>query len=182
MIETAVRLFQRGGYHSTSWRTLVEAAGTPWGSAHHHFPGGKEQLGVAAIDMAAEIVALRLQKNFAQYSAAHEGARAYFKAWAASLEASNFQDGCPIATIALETAPASEALTDACRRAFNRWRALLAEQFVQVGVKRKRAGELATILLSTFEGALLVARVSKTTAPLLMAGEQMAALLKNEVP
>src|SRR5437660_1001494 len=48
MIEAAMRLLQRNGYAATSWRGVVEEAGTPWGSAHHYFPGGKEQLTAAA--------------------------------------------------------------------------------------------------------------------------------------
>ena len=182
MIETAVRMFQRGGYHATSWRALVEAAGTPWGSAHHHFPGGKEQLGVAAVDMAAEVVAMRIQKGFAQFKSPHDGVRAFCQAEAASLEASEFHEGCPVATIALETAPGSVSITDACNRAFDRWRSLMAEHLVQVGVTRKRAAELSTIILATFEGAMLVSRVSRTTAPLLIACEQLASLLEAEVP
>src|SRR5689334_13005597 len=118
MIETAVQLFRRGGFHATSWRALVEAAGTPWGSAHHHFPGGKEQLGVAAIDMAAEVVSMQIQQGFAQFNAPQDGVRAFFRNEAKTLEASAYRDGCPIATIALETAPESAALTDACKRAF----------------------------------------------------------------
>ena len=58
----------------------------------------------------------------------------------------------------------------------------MAEHLVQVGVTRKRAAELATIILATFEGAMLVSRVSRTTAPLLIACEQLASLLEAEVP
>ena len=57
MIDTAVRLFQLHGYHATSWRGLVTASETPWGSVHHHFPGGKEELGVAAITTGGDMVA-----------------------------------------------------------------------------------------------------------------------------
>lgn len=181
MIETAMMLFRRGGFHGTSWRALVEAAGTPWGSAHHHFPGGKEQLGVAAIDMAAEMVALQIQQGFAQFNKPQDGVRAYFRMEANTLEQSDFRDGCPIATVALETTSESTALADACKRAFDRWCALMAERLVQNGVKKKRAAELASILLSTFEGALLVARVSRSTQPLTLAAEQLASLLDAEL-
>ena len=53
MIETGVRLFQRGGYYATTWRGLVEEAGAHWGSINHHFPGGKQELAIEAIRVGA---------------------------------------------------------------------------------------------------------------------------------
>ena len=57
MIEAAMSLLQRRGYRATSWRVLTQESGTPWGSVQHHFPGGKEELGVAAIELAEQSVA-----------------------------------------------------------------------------------------------------------------------------
>ena len=57
----------------------------------------------------------------------------------------------------------------------------MAERLIQNGVKKKRASELASIVLSTFEGALLVARVSRSTLPLTLAADQLASLLDAEL-
>jgi TetR/AcrR family transcriptional repressor of lmrAB and yxaGH operons len=180
MIETAVRLFQRNGYQATSWRTLVDEAGTPWGSAHHHFPGGKEQLGVAAIELASRSVIARMAKLFAETRKPAEAVRAWCRASADELEQSGFVCGCPIATVALEAVPASAALTAACKAAFDRWQELLAEGLMSYGVKRKRAAQLATLVLVNIEGGYLVSRVSRSKTPMLLAGEQLAELLEAE--
>src|SRR5256885_3773423 len=105
MIEAAMRLLQRDGYAATSWRGVVEEAGTPWGSAHHHFPGGKEQLAAEAVALGGAHVAELLRSCISDAVTAGDAVRAWFAASARLLRASSYQDGCPIATVALETAP-----------------------------------------------------------------------------
>lgn len=179
MIRAALTLFQRQGYASTSWRRLVEESGAPWGSAHHYFPEGKEQLGLAAIEVAAQDVAGFIEACFSPERSAAEGVHALFKLSAARMKASAYCDGCPIATLALETASTSPALAEACRQTFERWRSAMKEGLARCGVAKDRAAGLSATLLNLFEGGLLVARVTRSTAPLLQAAATMAALLEG---
>jgi TetR/AcrR family transcriptional repressor of lmrAB and yxaGH operons len=181
MIDTAARLFRRRGFHATSWRTLVEEGETPWGSAHHHFPGGKEQLGVAAIERGAAAMSATIAAALAAHRTVPEAVRAWCRVAAEALAASGFRDGCPVATVALETTPESKRLSAACQAAFEGWCAALAAALHAAGAKRKRAGELATIVVASVEGALLLARASRSTAPLTLVGEQLATTLAAEV-
>ncbi len=181
MIETAVRLFQQHGYHATSWRELVAAAGTPWGSAHHHFPGGKEQLGIAAIEAGAQATAASIVESTLENADPATAVRAWCRTRAGELAAADFREGCPIAAVALDVGDGSHALRDACRTAFALWTDLLATRFVAAGATRKRARELATLIVLTVEGALLLARVSRSQTPLLLAGDQLATLLGTEL-
>jgi AcrR family transcriptional regulator len=170
MIESAARLFQRHGYHGVSWRGLVDAAGTPWGSISHHFPGGKEELGVAAIELGSDFLASVIERCFADADAPDTAVRQWFRTTADFVRASEFRAGCPVAIVALETAPDSEALTAASRAAFERWEGLVAEKLAATGVRRGRAREVAGLVLTLLEGALLLARVHASTAPLDRAG------------
>ncbi len=181
MIETAVHLFRRQGYHATSWRTLVEAAGTPWGSAYHHFPGGKEQLGVAAIDLGSDVVVAQMRELLVETRSLPGAVRAWCRTSAERLAESDYIEGCPVATVALESTPESAAITAASRKAFERWCGLLRDQFVANGVKRKRAGELATLVLASVEGGLLLSRVLRSKEPLFVAGEHLFVLLGGEL-
>lgn len=169
MIATAVRLFQRDGYQATSWRRLVQEAGTPWGSAHHHFPGGKEQLGVAAIELGGDMVAALIEHAFAEARTPAAAIDAWFAASAAMLEASDFRDGCPVATVALEVSPDTTPLATACAAALQRWHALVARHLKASGISSPRAKELATATLAGFEGALLLARTLRSTEALRIA-------------
>jgi TetR/AcrR family transcriptional repressor of lmrAB and yxaGH operons len=179
MIETAARLFQESGYQATSWRTLVDEAGTPWGSAHHHFPGGKEQLGVAAIELGAAAVRARIEEAFAAADGPAQAARAWCRSSAESLAASGYVEGCPIATIALECTPRSPALAKACARAFESWRDTIHDRLVEAGFARKRARDLAMLMVVHVEGALVLARASRSKKALLLAGDHLGELLRR---
>jgi TetR/AcrR family transcriptional repressor of lmrAB and yxaGH operons len=173
MIATAVTLFRRDGYSATSWRRLVEEAGTPWGSAYHHFPGGKEQLGVAAVTSAAELVGKTIRRAFERTESAEEAVAWWFGKAAEALANSGYRDGCPVATIALETAHGSPALAEACRTAFTGWHGLLAGLLTE----RDHADELAVAIVNNLEGALVLSRVHRSAQPLETAARHVALLL-----
>ena len=171
MVETAARLFQRDGYHATSWRGLVEEAGTPWGSIHHHFPGGKEELGVEAVGLGADAVLASIDHCFATARSPDRAVRDLFDLSAALMTAGDFTTGCPVATVALETTHGSPALAAASEQAFDRWEGRLAEGLGS----RALAGTVLTLL----EGALVRARVHRSPEPLKAAGRVAARLVRD---
>lgn len=176
MILAAMSLFQREGYAATSWRRLVQESGAPWGSAHHYFPQGKEQLGIAAIEWAARNVTAMMARCFPEGGSAADGIHRLFTASAAQMAKSRFSTGCPISTVALETVPHSAALSEACRKAFELWRQALRDGLVRCGVAPARADPLAVTVLATFEGALIQARVAQSVDPLHVSAALIARL------
>jgi TetR/AcrR family transcriptional repressor of lmrAB and yxaGH operons len=86
-----------------------------------------------------------------------------------------------VATIALESASESTALAAASARTFREWRAMWAKAFRGAGLPAKRARELASILITNFEGALLLGRAWRSAEPLALAAETLAALLEHEL-
>src|SRR5713101_4600203 len=128
MIEATMRLLQRNGYAATSWRGVVEEAGTPWGSAHHYFPGGKEQLTSAAVQLGSQLVLAALEESLESAGLLAEAVRGWFAVSAKNLKQSHYRGGCPIATVALETTPESTALTAVCEASFRQWQTLLASR------------------------------------------------------
>jgi TetR/AcrR family transcriptional repressor of lmrAB and yxaGH operons len=182
MIQTATRLFRRHGYNATSWRVLIEEAGTPWGSIQHHFPGGKEELGVEAIGHGSAQAVGFLESCFDQTASAPAAIRRWFDRNAAALERTEFEYGCPIATVALETTTTSPTLAAASADAFERLLGTLVERFVAAGIPRRRARELGTLVFTSFEGALVVARVKRSAEPLRVAGRQLETLVRDALP
>lgn len=181
MIDTAVRLFQLHGYHATSWRGLVAASETPWGSVHHHFPGGKEELGVAAIAAGGEMVASLI--GSCQRRAGDPGAaiRRWFSISADLLRSGSFEGGCPIATVALETVSESPALAGACAAGFSTWVELICNDLRAAGLSVDRAAQLATVVVAGFEGSMLLARTQRSTAPVEAAADVLAGLVDAEI-
>ncbi|WP_372789519.1 TetR/AcrR family transcriptional regulator [Paraconexibacter sp.] len=179
MIETASRLFQRDGYHATSWRGLVEEAQAPWGSIHHHFPGGKEELGVAAIEAGSDAVAAAITYAFASTRTPAGAIERLFSTSAALMEASGYETACPVASVAVASAHESPALTTASRTAFRRWEDELADRLAAGGVPRRRAPALAGHVMTLLEGALVRARVHGSAQPLRDAGSLAADLVRQ---
>jgi TetR/AcrR family transcriptional repressor of lmrAB and yxaGH operons len=110
MVTAAARLFRAQGYPATGWRQVVTESAAPWGSQAHHFPGGKEQLGVEALSWAATGFERAIRTVFAGVHPA-DAVHRWVHTAAAELAASNWRDGCPVATVTLETAHSSGAPT-----------------------------------------------------------------------
>jgi TetR/AcrR family transcriptional repressor of lmrAB and yxaGH operons len=165
-LAAAAVLFRRQGFHGTALHDVLVAAGSPRGSLYFHFPGGKEQIGEAALNLAGEAV----RSKIAQAAEASPNAETFLtgiaRAMAADLEQSDFCNGCPIATTALETAAQSEVLRAAARRAFQSWEQEVARGLTRFGAKPDDAAISATTILSQIEGALLLARTYRSIEPL----------------
>ena len=179
MIEAASRLFSKQGYRSTTMRGIVEEAGTPWGSVHHYWPGGKEQLGVAAIEFGDQCVRGVISYCTGNAATASEAVALYLTLVGTVLEDSGWQNGCPVTTVALEVASDGTKVTAACEAAFDGWRALWAGAFAAAGVPAQRSLELATIVVGGISGALILSRVSRTVDPMRLAAETLAAQVEG---
>lgn len=166
MIEAAVSLLQKSGYRATSWRTLTEVSGTPWGSVQHHFPGGKEELGVAAIRLAGESVDALIADCMARGATPSEGIRQWFTVSADLLASSAFVGGCPVAPVVLEMSGESTTLRTACAEILATWTETIASTLRASGIAPPTADRLASTAVAAFEGAMILARASQDTTPL----------------
>jgi TetR/AcrR family transcriptional repressor of lmrAB and yxaGH operons len=165
-LAAAALLFRQQGFHGTALHDVLAASGAPRGSLYFHFPGGKEEIGEAALALAGEAVRQKIA-----YAADASGDAKIFltgivRAMAADLEKSDFCNGCPIATTALETSAQSDVLARAARAAFESWEQEIARGLIHFGAKPDDAAVSATIILSHVEGALLLARTYRSVEPL----------------
>ena len=115
LLQTAVRLFRQKGYAATGLTEILTRSGAPKGSLYHHFPGGKEAIGAAAVQLAGEAVTRTLEDLLARTASGEEFVAAYGALLSRSVAASEFRDGCPLATTLLETAPDSSIIRAAGR-------------------------------------------------------------------
>ena len=176
-IETAAILFQEQGYAATGVAAVIEASGTPKGSFYFNFPGGKEELGVRALGLAGARLARGIELLSEAASTPGEFVSSLNAALALGLETSDFTRGCPIATVALETAGSSQALRDAAAEQFRSWedgiaRGISAGAAPGAGDRRRAAA-----ILMLIEGALIMCRVGRTTEPLRQLDGTFALLL-----
>src|SRR5271155_5748099 len=109
-LAAATGLFRQQGYHGTALHDILAASGSPRGSLYFHFPNGKEEIGETALTLAGEAV----RQAIARAAETSEDAEVFLtrvtRGMAADLEKSDYKEGCPIATTALETSAQSAAL------------------------------------------------------------------------
>lgn len=171
LVRTAATLFRTQGYHATGLNQVVAEGGAPKGSLYFHFPGGKEQLAVESVAFSAGEVHSTLRG-----ATSLDEALAVF---ADHLVASDFRNGCPVATVALDVAAESDAIREACVTAYASWHELLVDFLRGQGIHADRAPGLATTVLAAVEGALLLARTQRDVAPLRQVAADMRVLIEG---
>jgi TetR/AcrR family transcriptional regulator, lmrAB and yxaGH operons repressor len=174
MVATAARLFARHGYHAVGFRRIVEESGAPRGSIYHHFPDGKEQLGAEAISFSGAMMVASVERVVAQGSDVASILEQLGELLTGWLERSEFAEGCPVATVALETASDTPRVADACRAVFRDWRQVLRDRLVAEGWDAEQADGFATTTVAAFEGALLLARIERDVAPVRAVARDLA--------
>lgn len=178
-LAAAVKLFRQQGFHGTALHDILAAGGSPRGSLYFHFPGGKEEIGEAALTIAGEAV----RQGIAQAAEASENAEIFVtrvaRRMAADLEKSDYKEGCPIATTALETSAQSEVLGNATRTAFRKWENEIKRGLERFGMTSEDADRVATTVLSQIEGALLLARTYRSPEPLQRAEQALKLLVRS---
>lgn len=167
LVKTAMRLFRRQGYASTGLQQILTESGAPRGSLYHYFPNGKEALGEAAVQTASKLIGDMLREQAARHRAPRAFLRAYCRVMAGWMEESGFRSGCPIATTLLETTPQSPSITAAGQRAIDGWIDVIAGVLADDGMERSEARMRAQLIIAAMEGALILARVRRSTRPIL---------------
>ncbi|MGE0495309.1 MAG: TetR/AcrR family transcriptional regulator [Vulcanimicrobiota bacterium] len=180
MLETTTRLLRRQGFNGTGLNQIIAESNAPKGSLYYHFPGGKEQLAAEAITLASQGIGKRLQSAFDLTSSPRQALDKILEVAAQELEASDFQCGCPVATVALEVAATSEAVQTACSRAFEGAQKILSSNLVKAGYSEDEAANLANLMFTAFEGAMLLSRAHRDTQPLQRLRSTLPLLLKGE--
>ncbi|MBY8861362.1 TetR/AcrR family transcriptional regulator [Nocardia sp. CA2R105] len=170
LVESAAELFSRQGYGATGIKAVLAAAEAPYGSLYHFFPGGKQELGAAALAHGGERYRELLESVYPTGADVVEATAASFVQAAEMLEATDYEDACPIATIALEVANNDELMRTAAAAAFESWLEVLEERFTTAGMTSERAREVAVEIFCLIEGAVLLARTTRSSAPLHTAG------------
>lgn len=164
MIRSAALLFRERGIDGTAFADVLEHSGAPRGSVYHHFPGGKLQLAEEATEYAGEFIAAGLTAALADGDPV-SALQSFVDSWIAILRESDYAAGCPVVAAALE-GERSPGARRAAAEAFARWERLLVEALARYDLPAERARSLATLMLASIEGAVVLARAQRTTEPL----------------
>lgn len=181
IVDASAELFRRQGYNATGVKQIVTEAQAPFGSLYHFFPGGKEQLGAEAVRTSGAMYELLIPAVFDPAPDLITGVRQFFAGAAAHLVETDYEDACPIATVALEVSSASEILRQACADVFESWIEAGTGMYEGAGLTPERARELTIAMLAALEGAFVLARALRSTEPLGVAGEVIAQTVQRAI-
>jgi TetR/AcrR family transcriptional regulator, lmrAB and yxaGH operons repressor len=161
MIESAVILLAKQGYRATSFDAVIDASGAPRGSIYHHFPGGKDELIAAAIDLAGARAITVLDKlDGSSPTAVVDG---FMAMWRTVLDRSDFTAGCSV--LAVTVSAETPELRERAGAIFKAWRGRLAQLFVSGGMADVVAQSFATTVVAASEGAVAQSRGEHSYVP-----------------
>ncbi|QDY77601.1 TetR/AcrR family transcriptional regulator [Streptomyces qinzhouensis] len=181
IIRAASALMQRQGYDATPIKQISQEADATLGSVYHFFPGGKQELAVAAVHRGDEEFSAILRELLDAEPDPAAAITILTDSLAEGLRDSDWADGCPVTATALGTAGRLPDIQRAAAAAFDRWEGLVREKLAASGVPEAEAADLACTIISTLEGAELAAQVTRDDRPLRLAGRHLARLVALSV-
>jgi AcrR family transcriptional regulator len=169
LLETARRLFHEQGYHATGIATILRESGVHSGSLYHAFPS-KEALLVAVLERYHDV--LLDERVMGPVERAEkdpiERVFALLGFYRLGLEAAGCTMGCPIGNLALEVGDTHPEMRGLLRKNFDAWAARVEGWLEAAGDRLPRdcrRADLARFVLTTMEGAVMLARAAGTLAP-----------------
>lgn len=115
------QLVQSKEYHGAALKAVLQHSAAPKGSLYFHFPGGKSELGRAAVALTAEHFKLSITQAMAVTDSFDELVDVVVSGLTEMLLGSDYSAGCPIAAITLDAGTEDELLRTACSDAYASW-------------------------------------------------------------
>jgi TetR/AcrR family transcriptional repressor of nem operon len=183
IIRKAAPIFNQRGYDGAALSDLMRATGLEKGGIYRHFDS-KEQLAAEAFDYAwRETLAARIHDldtisntvdRLKQLVANFIGRRGIIPG------------GCPLLNTAIDTDDGNPVLRERARKALHGWRSYLTS-VIRAGIKARQirpsvdAKKLATLIISSLEGAIMVNRLERSEEALRTVQAHLDSYLETEV-
>lgn len=165
MVDSAVKLLATRGAAGTTIDGVLADSGAPRGSVYHHFPGGREELITAAAREAGERMSVLLRGDTGPLEP-RQALADLAEFWRSLLTASGYRSGCPIAALTVGGGDQIPGASEIARGVFTSWQEQYRDLLTAYGMSPQRAASLATLTVASLEGAVILARAQRSTAPL----------------
>ncbi len=175
ILAAAQRLFRKRGYHATGLNDILLLADAPKGSMYHHFPGGKEAIGVCVIeDITRSLVALLAgsRARSTQALVTQVGGQL-----TVVMEKTHYEICALFSAFAIEH-KTSPALGQAVGRAYAQLAALVQQRLQADGLGVRAAKDLALTVTALLEGGSLLSQAQQNSSAFRLCVKQASALCK----
>ena len=168
LIEAARLLFLRQGYGATGIAQILKEAGARSGSLYHFFPT-KEDLLLAVLERYQELLCpMVIQPVLDRVSDPIERIFGVLDGYRRMLLGTEFQQGCPIGNLALELAQSHPAARRLISANFTGWLGYVRQWLEDASGRLPESAnpeQLALFVLTTMEGAVMLARTYHSIEP-----------------
>ncbi len=180
ILETASRLFQRQGYNGTGINQIIEESGTPKGSLYYHFPNGKEEIAIEAIQLVKEKILEQTKIDLLSANDVTSAFQQHINNIADFYDTEDVTEWLKIGLLASETASSHETLRLSCETAFTEGQKLYADILKEHGYEKNFAQELAVTINALLEGATTISLTRKSGDTLRVIANIIPTLLENK--
>jgi TetR/AcrR family transcriptional repressor of lmrAB and yxaGH operons len=179
VLDATLQLLAESGLSGAGLNDVIALSGASRGSLYHFFPDGKQQWVAEALQIYADAFADGCENAISKAPAVSQGVANVFLFAAKMMKARDFRSGCPVGAVVLDLNNDSESLRVLCLSIMAQWQQRLAAHMTPL--PEAKALALAKMIIACFEGAFMLARLERSTAPLTLAAEQMAILLEAQL-
>lgn len=174
ILQAAKQLFQRRGYYAVGTAEILEASQAPKGSMYHHFPDGKEQIAIEAVQTIHTDVLVLMRKLEAGGLSVADTIRQLAKGMARWLKDSGYREGTMLASSTVGSVPDLPKLHGAIKAAFDAWRSHVSERLRRDGWNKTEAAAMTQTLIAGIEGAMILARLDQDERVVIKVAESLA--------
>lgn len=176
ILRAALHLFRKRGYHGVGITEILEVAQAPKGSMYHHFPGGKEAIGVCVIqDITSSLLAMFAQSR----TPTTEALILQVGEQLSHVMEKTDYEFCALFTAFAAERKTSPLLGDAVVQAYAQLIKALQSRLLADGFSTRAAKEVALTVTALLEGGSLLSQAHQDSAVFKLSCKQAAALCKK---
>lgn len=171
LLQQGVNLLMEQGYHGTGLKEILDSVQIPKGSFYNYF-GSKENFGAEVIQYYIDPFIEQLSGHVNNPNLDGLSAlRRYYQELIGEVENQDYQGGCLLGNLMGEIGDTSEVCRNSLQSAVKRYRDLMEQALSKAqreGQVRtdKSAEEMANLLVNLWQGALLRAKIEKSSTAL----------------
>ena len=179
MIDAAVHALRRDGLAGMSFTDILRESGAARGAIYHHFPGGKSQLATEA----ATVNGREVRALFGELPAPDPVTvlRGFLGLIRPVVQESAGGSGCAVAAVAMAGAEERDhgRLVQTAGASIGSWIDALAGRLATAGMEAADAQDLASLMITTLEGAHVLARAVGRIDPFDQAARALITLAES---
>lgn len=185
IVAEAAQLFNRQGYFGVSLSDIMEATALEKGGIYNHFEN-KDAIAIAAFDYSVKLIWQLFAQALEGKTNAVERLLAFVAAFRILASNPPLPGGCPLLNTAVEADDAHPLLRERVHAAMDRWRRLLRHTVAR-GITRGEIrpdvddDALATIIIATLEGAIMLTRLYGDTIHMRRAADHLTQHIEQTV-